>query len=211
MEIPGVSDGYNTLALWANWPAWSPAGNEIAFTSDIGTEYPNLRVVSSDHEPGTATSVLARPPGLDWSKQTGRAPVVVAYRREDSGDHYLTDGAIGQIWVYNTINDKWTALTDSKEGAYDPAWSPDGQWIAFAMREGGKTNIYVVSSDTTTWTDEYPTTTQVTFDGLPDRPRGRPTARRLRTWGCRKRHSIFTPPISMLMPMAYPRLIARKG
>ncbi len=211
VEIPGVSDGYNTLALWANWPAWSPTGNEIAFTSDIGTEYPNLRVVSSDHEPGTATSVLARPPGLDWSKQTVEHPSWSPTGEKIVVTTYLTDGAIGQIWVYNTINDKWTALTDFKEGAYDPAWSPDGQWIAFAMREGGKTNIYVVSSDTTTWTDEYPTTTQVTFDGASRSPAWSPDSTKIAYLGLQKHHLIFMPLISMLMPTAYPRLIARRG
>jgi TolB protein len=168
--VPGVTDGYNELALWANWPAWSPTGEEIAFTSDIGTEYPNLRVVSADHEPGFATSPLARAPGLDWSRQT-----VEHISWSPTGEKfvvttYLTDKAIGQIWIYNITADRWTALTNSAEGAYDPAWSPDGEWIAFAMRENGKTNLYAVSSDTTTWTDEYPTTTQLTIDGASRSP-----------------------------------------
>lgn len=168
--IPGVTDGYNEQALWANFPAWSPNGDEIAYTSDIGTEYPNLRVVSPNHEPGAATSVLARAPGLDWSRQTVEHPSWSPTGEKIVVATYLTEGAVGQIWVYNIVNDTWTALTNSKEGAYDPAWSPDGQWIAFAMREGGKTNIYVVSSDTTTWTDEYPTPTQVTNDGASRSP-----------------------------------------
>lgn len=179
VEIPGVSEGYNTLALWANWPAWSPTGDEIAFTSDIGTEYPNLRVVSPDHEPGTSTSVLARAPGLDWSKQTVEHPSWSPSGTKVVVTTYLTDGAVGQIWVYNITNDTWTALTNSKEGAYDPTWSPDGQWIAFAMREGGKTNVYVVSSDTTTWTGEYPTPTQVTSDGASRSPAWSPDSTKI--------------------------------
>jgi Tol biopolymer transport system component len=179
VEIPGVSEGYNLQALWANYPAWSPTGDEIAFTSDIGTEYPNLRVVSPDHEPGTSTSTLARPPGLDWSRQT-----VEHISWSPTGEKfvlatYLTDGSVGQIWVFNINTDTWTALTNSAEGAYDPAWSPDGQWIVFAMREGGKTNLYVVSSDTTTWTDEYPTATQVTLDGASRSPAWSPDSTKI--------------------------------
>jgi TolB protein len=179
VEVPGVSDGYNTLALWTNYPAWSPGGDQIAFTSDVRTEYPNLRVVSPNHQPGDATSVLARAPGLDWSMQTVEHPSWSPTGEKIVVATYLTNGGVGQIWIYNIMTDSWTAVTDAKEGAYDPAWSPDGQWIAFAMREGGATNIYVVSSDPQTWDGEYPTPIQLTTDGASRSPAWSPDGTRL--------------------------------
>lgn len=179
VEVPGVTDGYNTLALWANYPAWSPDGELIAFTSDVRTEYPNLRVVTPNHTPGDDTEALASPPNLDWSVQTVENPswsptgesVVVAT--------YLTDGKVAQVWSYNTTTEVWAALTDAPEGAYDPAWSPDGEWIAFAMREDGRTNIYVISTDPQTWTDEYPTPIKLTDDGSSRSPSWAPGSNRL--------------------------------
>lgn len=179
VEVPGVTDGYNTLALWANYPAWSPGGEQIAFTSDLRTEYPNLRVVSPDHEPGAATNTLARAPGLDWSRQTVEHPSWSPTGEKIVVATYLTDGAIGQIWIYNITTDRWTALTNAKEGAYDPAWSPDGEWIAFAMRQNGATNIYVVNSDPQTWTEEYPNPFQLTTDGASRSPAWSPDGTKL--------------------------------
>jgi TolB protein len=185
VEVPGVSDGYNTLALWANYPAWSPDGEQIAFTSDVRTEYPNLRVVSPDHQPSDATSVLARAPGLDWSMQTVEHPSWSPTGEKFAVATYLTNGATGQIWIYNITTDRWTAVTDSREGAYDPAWSPDGQWIAFAMRQGGATNIYVVNSDPQTWEGDYPTPIQLTTDGASRSPAWSPDGTRLAYLGLR--------------------------
>ncbi len=179
VEIPGVSEGYNTLALWANYPAWSPDGEQIAFTSDVGTEYPNLRVISPSHKPGSSTAALAPAPGLDWSRQTVEHPAWSPTGEKIVVATYLTDGATGQIWVYNTTTGRWLALTDAKEGAYDPTWSPDGQWIAFAMREGGKTDIYVVDTDQQTWTGEYPTPIQITINGAARSPAWSPDGTKL--------------------------------
>lgn len=179
VEIPGVQEGYNTQALWANYPAWSPNGQEIAFLSDVGTEYPNLRVISPGHEPGQTTTSLSSPPGLDWSRQTVEHPSWSPTGTKIVVTTYQTDGAIGQIWIYNITTERWTAVTRSKDGAYDPAWSPDGTWIAFAMREGGATNIYVVNSDPQTWTDEFPTPVQLTTDGASRSPAWSPDGSRL--------------------------------
>lgn len=159
------AQGYNTEALWALYPAWSPSGQRIAYTTDIGTEYPGLYSMNPD---GTGAKrlefVLDRSmQGVErpsWSPDGGKIAVA----------NYFTNGSIGQIWTLNLETGRWTALTNSKDGAYDPAWSPDGEWIAFAMRDGSSTNIYVVPTDAQRWTAEYPTPVKLTTDGASRSP-----------------------------------------
>jgi Tol biopolymer transport system component len=177
VEQPGVTDGYNTEALWADYPAWSPDGEEIAFTSDVGTEYPNLRVIRPNQSIGEGSEKLAG--GLDFSVQTVEHLSWSPTGKKIVAANYVTDGRVGQIWSYDISGERWTALTNSKDGAYDPAWSPDGQWIAFAMREGTATNIYVVNTDASTWTGDYPTPVQLTVDGNSRSPAWSPDGSQL--------------------------------
>jgi TolB protein len=173
--VPGVSKGYNELALWADYPAWSPDGSQIAFTSDVGTEYPNLRVMNPD-----GSNAHKLPSSLDFSQQTVEHPTWSPDGTKIAVANYTgTNGNTGQIWVYDTSNQHWTALTDSKEGAYDPSWSPDGQWIAFVMRENGATNIYAVPTDATKWNGDYPTPVKLTTDGDSRAPAWSPDGTKL--------------------------------
>ena len=177
VEIPGVTDGYNTQALWADYPAWSPNGEQIAFTSDVGTEYPNLRTISPNQSTKTASEKLAQ--GLDFSVQTVEHLTWSPTGTKIAAANYVTNGRVGQIWSYNISTETWAALTNAKDGAYDPAWSPDGQWIAFAMREGTATNIYVINTDATTWTGDYPTPIQLTTDSASRSPAWSPDGSKL--------------------------------
>lgn len=175
VEVPGVKEGYNKQALWADYPAWSPAGDRIAFTSDIGTEYPHLRSISPN---GGASIKLGG--GIDFSQQTVEHPSWEPTGRKIAVANYSgTDRGVGQIWSYNLATERWSALTNAKEGAYDPAWSPDGEWIAFTMRENGEHNIYVIPTDATKWTEEFPTPIQLTDNGASRAPAWSPDGTKL--------------------------------
>jgi TolB protein len=50
-------------------------------------------------------------------------------------------------------------LTNLQGGALDPAWSPDGAWLAFAGHDGTAIEIYAVQPDGTSMT-------RLTSDGL---------------------------------------------
>jgi TolB protein len=163
--VPGVLDGYNTLALWANYPAWSPDGELIAFTSDVGTEYPSLRVIGPNGEDPAKMGG-----GIDFSQQTVERPSWAPDGSRIAVAAYVTAGAIGQIWTLNLETGRWTELTDTENGAYDPAWSPDGQWIAFTMRQGVNHDVYVIPTDPTLWEEDQPTPVKLTNTGLSRSP-----------------------------------------
>ena len=170
---PNIS-GYNELALWALYPAWSPDGQDIAFTSDRGTEYPGLYSMDPDGEKVTSLETLnhgiqtvERP---SWSPTGTRLAIT----------NYVTDNGKGQIWMRDLVAGKWIEITNAPEGAYDPAWSPDGEWIAFTMRgENNTHNIYVVPTNAAEWTGDHPTPIQITTDGASRCPAWSPDGSRL--------------------------------
>lgn len=167
------SQDYTASALWSMQPAWSPNGERIAYTSDVHTEYPGL---FSMDPAGDNTRKLEH---LDHSTQAVEHPTWSPDGTKIAVANYLTRNAKGQIWSLDTETGRWIELTDSKDGAYDPAWSPDGEWMAFTMRDGTSNNIYVVPTNAEKWTEDYPTPIQLTTDGASRAPAWSPDGSRL--------------------------------
>lgn len=158
------SADYAATALWTMQPAWSPNGERIAYTSDVRTEYPGLFSMNTN---GESINKLEY---LDHSQQAVEHPTYSPDGTKIAVANYLTNNGTGQIWSLTPETGKWTELTDSKDGAYDPAWSPDGEWIAFTMREGTANNIYIIPTNAEKWTDKYPTPIKLTTDGASRDP-----------------------------------------
>ena len=133
--------GQRRLARNGRAPAWSPDGRTIAFLSDSKIYLMNAD--GSEHRP------LTKPLGqrsLAWSPD-GRT---LAFLREGCGQFCF------YLYVVNSDGSGLRNLT-SKLGARghfgdpggpasDPAWSPDGQTIAF-VRLNARRGIYVVKAD----------------------------------------------------------------
>ncbi len=51
-----------------------------------------------------------------------------------------------EIWVLDLSNDRSVALTDHPAYDADPAWSPNGEEIAFVSTRGGELEIWVVTA-----------------------------------------------------------------
>lgn len=170
---PTGKNGWSDLALWALFPSFSPDGKSIAYTTDIGVEYPGLFLMSAGGKN------IRRISSLDHSTQTVERPTWSPYGTKIAVANYVDTGGLGQIWILNLETGKWIHMTESKEGAYDPAWSPDGQWIAFTMRDGGASNIYVASADPSVWNGTTPTAYKLTTDGSSRTPTWSPDGSRL--------------------------------
>jgi Tol biopolymer transport system component len=56
-------------------------------------------------------------------------------------------------------------LTTSVAADFDPAWSPDGEQIAFEIEEGGDFNVVIMGADGLA---EHPLTSSSKFDGFPN-------------------------------------------
>jgi Tol biopolymer transport system component len=54
-----------------------------------------------------------------------------------------------QIYTVNPATGAYRALTNEKKGAYDPAWSADGQWIVYSARaeKADETDLYIMHAD----------------------------------------------------------------
>jgi TolB protein len=172
--VPGVVSGWSDLALWALYPAFSTDGERIAYTSDVGTEYPGLFSINANGKNSVRLGTR-----LDFSQQTIEHPTWSPDGTRIAVATYVTKGSVGQIWVLNLNTGRWLEITDVPDGAYDPAWSPDGNWIAFTMRQGNSHNIYVAPTDAEQWEGTHPVPIQITTDGASRSPAWSPGGERI--------------------------------
>lgn len=116
-------------------PAWSPDGSQIAFMSSQNGD-PEIYVAESDgarlHRITFAAGVSTSPA---WNPKTGKQMVFVSDR-----------GGVPVLYMANSDGSDVQKL-DLPDMGYvvDPAWSPNGQLIAFSWRRpSGNYDIYVM-------------------------------------------------------------------
>ena len=125
----------------ASFPAWSPDGGRIAFSSSrSGDESWHIYVMNAD---GSEVTQLSDYYGLDvsptWSPDGSRI-AFSSYRSRDEG---------WAIYIMNADGSEVTRLTDYSGQDVSPAWSPDGSRIAFSSYRSGDEGraIYVMNPD----------------------------------------------------------------
>jgi len=109
------------------------AGSELA-VADLATR--KVRRLTRQRSPHDSVGSIA------WSPDGTR----IAYSGGKGG---WNDDAYDDIWVVSTRGGPPHRLTDSYEDDWHPAWSPDGEMLAFDRQDDGYNWVYVVNADGT--------------------------------------------------------------
>jgi Tol biopolymer transport system component len=116
-------------------PVWSPDGSRFAFSHLAGAGLRQLMVQASDGT-GSATALykeaVSQSP-TDWS-QDGK---YILYERGEPGN--------ANIWVMPTdgVSKPFAVVRSTSTWVRDGRFSPDGKWVAFAMRGTIGDEVYI--------------------------------------------------------------------
>ena len=132
------SDNFAKSSLWAFSPTWSPDGSQLAYLADVQTDDLALWLIPAKGGQSRKVSDLGTGQGgmqhLSWSP-TGNQIAVAAFSNGKS-----------QIYVINPTNGTPVQITNAADGAYDPAFSPDGKFIAYTQRKGQGSELWLVAT-----------------------------------------------------------------
>lgn len=118
---------------------WSPDGTRLAiYTSHFGRE--GLVTYDANGEDAIFLSSRARyGPNFDWSPDGSRIALALA-----PADFYTGND---EIYVVNKDGTGLTRLTRNRTGDRSPAWSPNGNRIAFISSRDDQSNISLINAD----------------------------------------------------------------
>jgi len=118
-----------------NWaPAWTPNGR-IGFSTRRGTAV-DMELWTLDPRGGEPTRVSD-----GWCEYAKPSP---------DGSAWVCAGAVGRrydLFIVNGRTGERTRVTDTPTTEFAPAWSPDGEWIAFSRDLGDRWALIVARRD----------------------------------------------------------------
>jgi len=134
---------------------WSPDGLRLVFAANKGPTVELFMMLASGDDERRLTENLATDLEPAWSPD-GRWIAFSSNREGRWGIYVMT--------VYGTSARRLTFTDADPPGGYllgnsgSPAWSPDGQWIAYVAHQDGNREIYIMRSDGSeqtrlTWND----------------------------------------------------------
>jgi Tol biopolymer transport system component len=123
---------------WVFRPAWHPDGSQIIYMTDSGTPFLQPWSMNTEGEARRQLQlggVFEMVDSAVWAPDAKRL-AVSGFRRAPSGLPQT-----GQIYIWEA-GKPIQAFTENQNGAFDAAWSPDGEWLAYAARNGARSNVY---------------------------------------------------------------------
>lgn len=145
------------------YPSWSPDGHRIAFLSDVDTGYANASRMRLYNMAADGTDVrpvldddfivLHQPP--QWSPDSQHL-AVVRYTLEKRGFAETISQSGRELYVVGSDGAEPRRLAENVVSG--PAWSPDGQRLAYARANGDGVALYTIGSDGTgeLWITDIP-------------------------------------------------------
>lgn len=147
-------DGTNLVQLTDNEhrlskPKWSPSAESIAYVVTDEQGNLDIYVMSADGSHQTRlTSELQVDTEPAWGPAGERIAFSSARDSFFTTDEYAYERVYGfEIYVMDTDGSGQTNLTNSPSWDTAPAWSPDGDQIAFQSNRDGNREIYLMESD----------------------------------------------------------------
>jgi TolB protein len=131
--------------VWGFYPAFAPDGTEVAFVSQYGPPFGSpasdyhLALFSAPAVPGGARTLLY----ADEGGHVGRP----AYAPDSSAIVFALGPAgagSSRLLRYTPASGTAEPLAGAPEQSYDPVFSPDGRFLAFAQRHASGTDVFAM-------------------------------------------------------------------
>jgi serine/threonine-protein kinase len=120
---------------WDNQgPRWTPDGAHLGFSSNRGGGTLNLYWQAADGSGAAERLTTSSHPQIagSWSADSK----TLAFVEDDPV-------SLSDIWVVDTRDHKARPLIKTRFEEGEPAFSPDGHWIAYSSNDSGKWEVYV--------------------------------------------------------------------